>query len=56
MLRLGWGQFFGEFTDLPVINKAIGGRSARSYTEQGRFQDVAKLVAPGDCESLHDFS
>jgi len=44
----GWGQFFDRFVDLPVVNKAIGGRSARSFTEQGRFQDVSKLVAAGD--------
>jgi len=34
--------------DLPVINKAIGGRSARSYTVEGRFQDVSKLGSAGD--------
>jgi rhamnogalacturonan acetylesterase len=44
----GWGSSLKEFVDLPVINKAIGGRSARSYTVEGRFQEVAKLVAPGD--------
>jgi rhamnogalacturonan acetylesterase len=46
----GWGVFFGAYVDLPVINKAIGGRSARSFTEEKRFQEVAGLVAPGDCE------
>jgi rhamnogalacturonan acetylesterase len=34
--------------DLPVVNKAIGGRSARSYTVEGRFQEIAKIIAPGD--------
>jgi rhamnogalacturonan acetylesterase len=34
--------------DLPVVNKAMGGRSARSYTAQGRFQEIAKAISSGD--------
>lgn len=44
----GWGQYLGNYTTAPVVNKAIAGRSARSYWEEGRFQAVADLVAEGD--------
>jgi rhamnogalacturonan acetylesterase len=33
---------------IPVINKSIGGRSARSYTVEGRFNEVARSVQSGD--------
>jgi rhamnogalacturonan acetylesterase len=44
----GWGQFIGDFVNIPVVNKARGGRSARSFTREGLFQEVAKLVTAGD--------
>jgi rhamnogalacturonan acetylesterase len=34
--------------NIPVVNEAIGGRSARSYTVQGRFQAIVDAVKPGD--------
>lgn len=33
---------------MPVVNKAMGGRSARSYTNEGRFTEIAGLVKSGD--------
>lgn len=33
---------------LPVQNKAIGGRSSRSYTVEGRFQAIIDTVKPND--------
>jgi hypothetical protein len=33
---------------IPVVNKAIAGRSARSYTVEGHFDQVAALVKPED--------
>lgn len=33
---------------VPVVNKATGGRSARSYTNEGRFTEIANLVKAGD--------
>lgn len=30
------------------MNKAIAGRSARSYTEEGRFTDLVNTVKSGD--------
>ncbi|TRX97174.1 hypothetical protein FHL15_001968 [Xylaria flabelliformis] len=44
----GWGQYFGTYTTVSVVNKAIGGRSARSYWNEGRFADVANVVKSGD--------
>jgi rhamnogalacturonan acetylesterase len=31
-----------------VVNKAISGRSARSYTNEGRFTEIEKLLVSGD--------
>jgi len=33
---------------VPVVNKAIGGRSARSYSNEGRFTEIAGLIKSGD--------
>ncbi|KAK2025110.1 GDSL-like Lipase/Acylhydrolase [Colletotrichum zoysiae] len=47
----GWGQYLQYSFDASkakVDNRAIGGRSARSYTREGRFDAVAGLVKPGD--------
>ncbi|ORY70996.1 carbohydrate esterase family 12 protein [Pseudomassariella vexata] len=44
----GWGQYIGNYLTIPVVNKAIGGRSARSYTDEGRFTEIAGLVQSGD--------
>ncbi|KAF2433140.1 SGNH hydrolase [Tothia fuscella] len=44
----GWGNYLTPFVDLSVVNRARGGRSARSYTREGLFNEVAKLVTAGD--------
>ncbi|KAI0010742.1 GDSL-like Lipase/Acylhydrolase [Xylariaceae sp. FL0662B] len=46
----GWGEYLGYSLsgDYAVRNAAIGGRSARSFTREGRFDEVAEVVAPGD--------
>ncbi|KAF6796340.1 rhamnogalacturonan acetylesterase [Colletotrichum sojae] len=47
----GWGQFLQysfATSKAKVDNRAIGGRSARSYTREGRFDAVAELVQSGD--------
>ncbi|KAI0479246.1 rhamnogalacturonan acetylesterase [Xylariaceae sp. FL0804] len=53
----GWGQYLGRYiatnsssssTTMAVVNKAVGGRSARSYWDEGRFQAVADLATAGD--------
>uniref|UniRef100_A0A0B7K8M3 SGNH hydrolase-type esterase domain-containing protein n=1 Tax=Bionectria ochroleuca TaxID=29856 RepID=A0A0B7K8M3_BIOOC len=44
----GWGQHISKYINIPVVNKAIGGRSSRSFTNEGRFTEVANLVKAGD--------
>ncbi|KAH7101534.1 SGNH hydrolase-type esterase domain-containing protein [Auriculariales sp. MPI-PUGE-AT-0066] len=46
----GWGQYFpySVQSGVTVLNKAIGGRSARSYTREGRFQEIINAVQSGD--------
>jgi rhamnogalacturonan acetylesterase len=44
----GWGQYLGTYTTVTVVNEAIGGRSARSYWDEGRFATVAGLATTGD--------
>ncbi|KAL3466136.1 SGNH hydrolase-type esterase domain-containing protein [Aspergillus heterothallicus] len=44
----GWGDYIASSVSIPVANHAIGGRSARSYTREGRFQEIADLLQAGD--------
>ncbi|KXG46643.1 Esterase, SGNH hydrolase-type, subgroup [Penicillium griseofulvum] len=44
----GWGEYVTPYTSLTVSNKAVAGRSARSYTREGRFDAIAALVQSGD--------
>lgn len=47
----GWGERIRPFFDtnkINVINHAIGGRSARTYFTEGRWQKVADVIKPGD--------
>ncbi|KAI0547761.1 GDSL-like Lipase/Acylhydrolase [Xylaria curta] len=46
----GWGEFlkYSLPSSYTVSNKAIGGRSARSFTREGRFQAIADVVKSGD--------
>lgn len=44
----GWGLYLSSYTTISVVNKAIAGRSARSFWNEGRFADVANLTQPGD--------
>ncbi|TBU46251.1 SGNH hydrolase [Dichomitus squalens] len=44
----GWGQYLGYSLNIPVVNDAVAGRSARSYTEEGRFQTLVDTVKSGD--------
>ncbi|KAB8267245.1 rhamnogalacturonan acetylesterase RgaE [Aspergillus minisclerotigenes] len=43
----GWGEYVDDVS-ITVSNKAIGGRSARSYTREGRFDAIADLLQEGD--------
>jgi lysophospholipase L1-like esterase len=46
----GWGQRIAEFftDDVIFVNKAIGGRSSKSYIDEGRLDEVLGLIQPGD--------
>jgi len=47
----GWGERIKPFFDtnkINVVNHAIGGRSARTYFNEGRWQKVAEVIQPGD--------
>ncbi|KAJ7574856.1 SGNH hydrolase-type esterase domain-containing protein [Mycena floridula] len=44
----GWGKFLPDYISLAVVNEAIAGRSARSFTREGRFTAMAALVKAGD--------
>ena len=48
---VGWGQVIGEYFDdqkIDVNNRAIGGRSSRTYRTEGRWADVLEKAKPGD--------
>lgn len=47
----GWGEEISQFfnTDkINVINRAIGGRSSRTFRTEGRWDDVLNGAKPGD--------
>ncbi|GAB7346901.1 hypothetical protein MBLNU459_g1974t1 [Dothideomycetes sp. NU459] len=44
----GWGQYLQYSLSIPVYSYAIAGRSARSYTREGRFQTLINTVKSGD--------
>ncbi|WP_437280493.1 rhamnogalacturonan acetylesterase [Sorangium sp. So ce375] len=48
--QAGWGQFLGDFFDerVRVENRAIGGRTARRYIDEGRLDDVLGDIQSGD--------
>ena len=47
----GWGQDLGTFFDtkkINVVNRAIGGRSARTFFSEGRWKEILDSIKPGD--------
>jgi lysophospholipase L1-like esterase len=47
----GWGERITPFFDttkINVVNHAIGGRSARTFYTEGRWQKVLDAIKPGD--------
>jgi rhamnogalacturonan acetylesterase len=48
---LGWGDHFAHFFNtsrINVANRAIAGRSSRSYIQEGHWDDVLSEIKPGD--------
>jgi lysophospholipase L1-like esterase len=48
--QMGWGQKLANYfdTSTTVANHAIGGRSSRSFIEQGRLDTILAAIQPGD--------
>lgn len=49
--QMGWGDELAQFLDtnrVNVVNRAIGGRSSRTYISEGHWAETLKLVKPGD--------
>lgn len=46
----GWGQFIANYftSDLKFVNRAIGGRSSKSFVEDGRLDEILKVIKPDD--------
>jgi rhamnogalacturonan acetylesterase len=47
----GWGQELGAFFDpakINVVNRAIGGRSSRTFFTEGRWKEIEDALKPGD--------
>jgi lysophospholipase L1-like esterase len=47
----GWGSEIGAFFDpekINVVNRAIGGRSSRTFITEGRWDKVLAEIKPGD--------
>ncbi|KAF7339334.1 Carbohydrate esterase family 12 protein [Mycena sanguinolenta] len=45
---IGWGVPLPQFLTIPVVNHAVAGESARSYTNDGGFANVIAAVKSGD--------
>ncbi|MCL6633149.1 MAG: rhamnogalacturonan acetylesterase [Alicyclobacillus herbarius] len=48
--QAGWGQFIDRYFDEKVVffNHAIGGRSSKTFVEEGRLDDILRQLAAGD--------
>ncbi len=45
----GWGQLLGDYLpNVNVVNKAVGGRSTKSFLAEGRLTDIERTIQPGD--------
>ena len=45
----GWGQLLGDFIPgVRVVNRAMAGRSTKSFIAEGRLVEVEKEIQPGD--------
>ena len=47
----GWGEplvSFFDTTKINVVNRAIGGRSSKSYISEGEWEKTLEYIKPGD--------
>ncbi len=48
---VGWGEVIGEYFDqekITIQNRAIGGRSSRTFRTEGRWEKILEEAKPGD--------
>jgi pectinesterase len=48
---VGWGEVIGPYVDttrVTIHNRAIGGRSSRTFRHEGRWSQVLENLGPGD--------
>jgi unsaturated rhamnogalacturonyl hydrolase len=49
--QMGWGDELASFFDtskVNIVNRAIGGRSSRTYITEGHWTEVLPMIKPGD--------
>lgn len=48
--QTGWGQVIGDYftDDITVENRAMGGRSSKSFDNDGRLDKILAEICPGD--------
>ena len=49
--QMGWGDELAPYLDkhkVNVVNRAIGGRSSRTYITEGHWKEVVDMLKPGD--------
>ncbi|MDP4182079.1 MAG: rhamnogalacturonan acetylesterase, partial [Bacillota bacterium] len=48
--QTGWGQVIPKYftSDVLFVNKAIGGRSSKSFIVDGRLDEILKVIQPND--------
>ncbi|GLB35882.1 putative GDSL-like Lipase/Acylhydrolase family protein [Lyophyllum shimeji] len=44
----GWGVPLSQYLSIPIVNDAVGGESARSYSDQGKFTRLINVAKKGD--------
>nr|WP_206702877.1 rhamnogalacturonan acetylesterase [Bacillus sonorensis] len=46
----GWGEFLQSYLseDVQVVNRAIGGRSSKTFVEEGRLAAILEVIKKGD--------
>ncbi|KAK7692593.1 hypothetical protein QCA50_004224 [Cerrena zonata] len=44
----GWGTQIGKYLSIPVNNQAVPGKSSRSFTDLGYFNNIINSVKPND--------
>lgn len=48
--QAGWGQFISDFfpDEVRFVNRAIGGRSSKTFIEEGRLESILQEIREGD--------